>query len=47
MIVAIGTPRVGPLSEVLSTLAMLHLHRAIHELESRGFPVRYQLIPEA
>ena len=47
VVIAIGTPKTGPLSNVLSTLAMLHLHRAIHALESRGFPVRYCLIPES
>lgn len=46
VVLAIGTPKPGPLSDVLSTLAMLHLHRAIHAVESRGFPVRYRLIPE-
>lgn len=46
VVIAIGTPKSGPLSNVLSTLAMLHLHRAIHAVASRGFPVRYRLIPE-
>lgn len=47
VVIAIGTPNKGPLSNVLSTLAMLHLHRAVHAVESRGFPVAYRLIPES
>jgi transposase, IS6 family len=47
VVIAIGTPKKRPLSNVLSTRAMLHLHRAIHAVESRGFPVRYDLIPES